>query len=868
MKYTPFIMMLVPLAAMVAPAEQDVHSRDAQGRTPLMLAVEQSWHEYPRTADKVCELIAAGADVNARDNEGNTALMLAPSIAYFNHEQQSGLPIIKALVEAGADVHALNADGMNLLEMAVCQKDMADPAVVEYLRAQGLVLSLNGRLAAACAENDVPAVKECLAAGADPNFARGFPLVICMSGGTDVQPHDAEIIRLLLAAGANPNLRVAEVMFNCAHGGPSLHPLLDAGMDIHLAGDALPRILSRYWACEMGFPKRTFSRLLRLGADPNAPKENEALLCHSADKSSRHGPREIAYLLSIGVDPAQVDAQGRTALDIAREQGRQDIIPLLENPTAPHPITTHGVDAPAPGQRRCGGTPLTEAARKGDLEKVKALLAAGADIEALGDVYGSHTALWYALFNKHTKVAELLVKREARTYKIGTSAYGVTAASHMSADFNMCWGLRDALHGEWGRTPLHEAVIDNDVKRLERFAYSSKERNAVDAAGNSAMHYLTYGGSTVQSDDVRTARILVKHGVNINARNHKGETPLHCIQGVGCEWIEVEPTDMLVRYLIEAGADVHARTHAGLNALELAMCLGSSWPQGSLNPVADSPSPVVKLLTEQGLTASPNALLIGAAAANDVEAVKRLLAAGATPNAYGPDAPNALVACLGTVFEQSPHDKEIVALLLAAGADPNMVGMRLLERAQWSSPEVYDLLFAHGLQLSRIPQEQLRQLMASLKHRHSPYYDVLLQYGAPAWDVALLAAEMRAAVLAGDERAIYRVHHQYYPVQTPLPGEIPAPFADGKNTGGDALMLACAMGNADVVRILLCMECNVEGTDTAGRTPIEYAAAHGYDDVVYLLLNAGAKRISQAAQLAEQYGHKHVAGILRQFIQQ
>ena len=81
-------------------------------------------------------------------------------------------------------------------------------------------------------------------------------------------------------------------------------------------------------------------------------------------------------------------------------------------------------------------------------------------------------------------------------------------------------------------------------------------------------------------------------------------------------------------------------------------------------------------------------------------------------------------------------------------------------------------------------------------------------------------------------------------------------------------MLACAMGNADVVRILLCMECNVEGTDTAGRTPIEYAAAHGYDDVVYLLLNAGAKRISQAAQLAEQYGHKHVAGILRQFIQQ
>ena len=158
--------------------------------------------------------------------------------------------------------------------------------------------------------------------------------------------------------------------------------------------------------------------------------------------------------------------------------------------------------------------------------------------------------------------------------------------------------------------------------------------------------------------------------------------------------------------------------------------------------------------------------------------------------------------------------------------------------------------------------------MASLKHRRSPYYDVLLQHGAPAWDAAQLAAEMRAAVLAADERAIYRVHNQYFPTQTPLPGEIPAPFADGKNTGGDALMLACALGNMDVVRILLCMECHVEGTDAAGRTPLEYAAAHGYDDVVYLLLNAGAKRIPQALQLAEQYGQKHVAGILRQFIQQ
>lgn len=865
MNYAALIMIPALVATGVAVAGQGANACDASGLTPLMRYVRNSALRDDVDADKVRELIAAGADVNARDSEGNTALMLAPSIRYYDHELHSGLPIVKALVEAGADVYALNADGMNLLELAVCQKDMADPAVVEYLRALGLELSLNGKLAEACARNDVPKVKELLAVGADPNFARAFPLYICMSAGTHCQPHDNEIIAILLAAGANPNLRVRDLMHCCVHGGPNMHPLLDAGMDIHMAGDALPDIVARAWQTETAFPNRLFSRLIRLGADVNAPNGYGPLLCFSA---ACHGPREIAYLLSIGADPTQKDNKGRTALDIARELGRQDIIRMLETPTAPHPITTHGVDVPAPGQRRCGGTPLIEAAREGDVDKVKALLAAGADVEALGDAWGGNTALWYALFRRHREVADVLMNQYyARTDKVGTSARGITAAAHVARGEAHLGG--SLIRGEHGRTPLHEAVIDNDVERVACYARREEAKDAADDAGNTPLHYLTYGGSTRPEHDVATARALMRHKPDINARNHRGETPLHCIQGVGKEWIECTPTDLPVRYLVSAGADVQARTNAGLNALELAMCLKSSWPMGSTNPVAESASPVVRLLAEQGLTASADALLIGAAAANDVPAVKRLLAAGANPNAYGKDAPNALAACLSTVMEHSPHEQEIAQLLLAAGADPNLAAQDIVYRAQWSSGDMYALMFAHGLKLCRVPEPELRELVARLKHCGTTRdYDILVQHGAPAWDVAQLAAEMRAAVLAADERAIYRVHNQYYPAQTPLPGEIPAPFADGKNTGGDALMLACALGNMDVVRILLCMECNVEGSDAAGRTPLEYAAAHGFDEIVYLLLNAGAKRIPQALQLAEQYGQKHVVGILRQFIQQ
>jgi ankyrin repeat protein len=63
------------------------------------------------------------------------------------------------------------------------------------------------------------------------------------------------------------------------------------------------------------------------------------------------------------------------------------------------------------------------------------------------------------------------------------------------------------------------------------------------------------------------------------------------------------------------------------------------------------------------------------------------------------------------------------------------------------------------------------------------------------------------------------------------------------------------------------MKCDVSVPDAAGRTALEYAAAAGHAEAVKLLLQAGAARISQALQLAEQYGQTEAVALLQNAVQ-
>lgn len=99
-------------------------------------------------------------------------------------------------------------------------------------------------------------------------------------------------------------------------------------------------------------------------------------------------------------------------------------------------------------------------------------------------------------------------------------------------------------------------------------------------------------------------------------------------------------------------------------------------------------------------------------------------------------------------------------------------------------------------------------------------------------------------------------------IPTPMSGERETPKdGPGVNAGGNALLLAAALGRADVVRYLLPL-CNPEAADARGRTSIVYAAAAGHTECVRLLLESGARQTSAALEKAAFYGHHEVVDLL------
>ena len=203
---------------------------------------------------------------------------------------------------------------------------------------------------------------------------------------------DTSALRALLDAGADVDVQTADgstalLWASYRDDIESAELLIRAGADVNIANDlgATP-----IWAASRNGSAAMATELLAAGADPDAPLLLGETPLVTASRSG--SPEIVRMLLEKGADVNARGARGQTPLMFATSQHHPDVVKVL---------VEHGADvnavsdswaqfmAQAPHAHpehqawveHGGNTALMFAARVGDLESAKHLVAAGADVD-------------------------------------------------------------------------------------------------------------------------------------------------------------------------------------------------------------------------------------------------------------------------------------------------------------------------------------------------------------------------------------------------------------------------------------------------------------------------------------------------------
>src|SRR5262249_1046575 len=207
-----------------------------------------------------------------------------------------------------------------------------------------------------------------------------------------------------------------------------------------------------------------------------------------------------------------------------------------------------------------GETPLMSAARTGNADAVKALLAKGADPNAREHSRGQ-TALMWAVAEAHPAVVQQLVEA-GPSLKTRSDVYPMTVnfggAGNNSLTSNNPPDPRVVDHG--GYSALLFAARDGDAASAEILLKAGADPNDTPPAGTSALVVAAH------SRNEKVARALLEHGANPNAID-AGYTALHMAV--------VTDNLTLVKELLAHGADpnlpVVVNTHTRRTSQDIAL---------------------------------------------------------------------------------------------------------------------------------------------------------------------------------------------------------------------------------------------------------------------------------------------------------
>jgi cytohesin len=468
---------------------------------------------------------------------------------------------VRTLVEQKADVNIPQADGATALHWAVFRSDKELVDLLIKAKANPKAANREGAtpLWLASVNGDAPIVAALLNAGADAN--EKLPL-----GRTP-----------LMEASRTGNVEAMKV-------------LLDHGAAVN-AKETLRGTTPLMWAADEGHAA-AIRLLIQRGADIKA-RSNPAergrgpALGKSSDPRKQvaaQGAARAAGQASPPLGGGRAAPQGRGGRGGGRgaqaapgaDQGTDQAADFTDDAAA----AAFGFGGAGRGRAvvKDGGelTPLVYAVRADDLDSVKALLAAGADVNQVTG-YG-WSPLLVATQNRYYKLAAYLLEHGA---DVNLANKGSWTPLYLATDNrNIESGDYPVRKGDMDHLDFIKLLLDKGANVNARMKDSTETRTVF------TNQWLDENGATAflrasQSGDVPLMKLLLAHGADPKIDTVLHVTALQVAAGIG--WVEgityewsPEQTLEAVKLLLDLGLDPNAQADTGRTALHGAAHKGAT----------------------------------------------------------------------------------------------------------------------------------------------------------------------------------------------------------------------------------------------------------------------------------------------------
>lgn len=735
----------------------------------------------PESLELISLLIARGADLDASHFEGHTALYSAAS--------SGTVQVAELLLDAGARIEGADEHGKTPLMVAAeeCQPDM-----VRFLLNRGANVHARTR--------------------------RQFtPLMAAASGGSK------RAVSILIDAGA-------EVNDHAEDGTTALLAAAIRGYD-----DVAAQLRER--GAEVGLLE---ALVFGDQAEVDRLAKEEATRAHTpiwgrtvmlwAARVSR--PDVIRFLHGLGASVNVEDVRGNSAVFAAGMHGDAETLQALLECGA-------GTAGP---QRKHGFSPLRWACSMGDVERVRLLIAAGADVHEktsdgetplISAVMGGQTEivremlkagadpndcgyalspLAFASARGDTEIFRLLVEHGAEVNPPRSSdrtrhSFPVTLMPGVKENPEMMSIVRNAT-GE----DLFDAAKAGDYEAVVSLLELGRDPNSRHSGDVTPLHAAAEGGH------LRTIELLLDRGADIGSTNIAGMTPFHT--AVQCGKLET------AQLLAERGAHLNQRTNRGMSPLLIAAVgkhesspalvawlLGAGARVGLHEASALGDIGTVRILLDLGRDANESAdgltPLIAAATTDQAAVIDLLLARGAAVDCRDDDGRTALTAAFSRGNEASAR------LLLEAGADINGAAQSHLD------PELGQDFNIHWTPLQGALISGKRELV-----------ELALDRGADLEGRGLMGqTAMHAAAYLPDDRL------DLLDLLVERGAEVNAANWDG----GTPLFTAALAGKTAAVQRLLCHGADPNLKNKIGQSALQYARMGSNNEEAIRLLEAAAQ---------------------------